>query len=151
MPVEYAYGGGMSVKRVPPAEAKALLDAGWRYVDVRSIPEFEAGHPEGAFNVPLMHFLPGRGMSPNPEFVAVLEKVFAKGDRLVFGCKSGGRSLRAAELLEAQGWTSAVDMAGGFEGERDAMGRTLVTGWKETGLPVATASPGRTYEELKKG
>ena len=31
----------MSVKRVPPAEAKSLMDAGWRYVDVRSIPEFE--------------------------------------------------------------------------------------------------------------
>jgi rhodanese-related sulfurtransferase len=149
MPDEYAYGGGMSVKRVPPAEAKALVDAGWRYVDVRSIPEFEAGHPEGAFNVPLMHFLPGRGMSPNPDFVAVMEKQFKPGDQLVLGCKSGGRSLRAAELLASQGWTSVVDMAGGFEGEHDAMGRTLVPGWKSAGLPVSQSAPGRTYEELK--
>jgi rhodanese-related sulfurtransferase len=146
---EYAYGGGMSVKRVPPPEAKALLAAGWQYVDVRSIPEFEAGHPEGAFNIPLMHFLPGRGMTPNHEFLDVLAKHFTKESKLVFGCKTGGRSLRAAEILASQGWTSVVDMSGGFEGERDAMGRLVVAGWKETGLPVATQAPGRTYEELK--
>src|SRR6185503_3547800 len=131
----------------PPAEAQALLTAGWRYVDVRSIPEFESGRPDGAFNVPLMHFLPGRGMSPNHDFIAVLSRHFGKDDKLVFGCKTGGRSLRAAELLAAQGWTSVVDMSGGFEGERDALGRLVVPGWKEAGLPVETAAPGRTYAE----
>ena len=140
----------MSVKRVPPSEAKRLLDAGWRYVDVRSIPEFEAGHPDGAYNVPLMHFLPGRGMSPNPDFLDVLVRRFAKDDKLIMGCKTGGRSLRAAELLAAQGFSSVVDMQGGYEGEKDALGRTLVPGWKDSGLPVASAAAGRTYEELAK-
>jgi rhodanese-related sulfurtransferase len=141
----------MPVKRVTPAEAKELVDQGWKFVDVRSIPEFEAGHPTGAYNVPLMHFLPGRGMTPNAEFAAVMEKTFAKGDKLVFGCKSGGRSLRAAEMLAGAGYTNVVDMRGGFEGERDMMGAAIVPGWKEAGLPVATsATAGRTFEELKK-
>ena len=140
----------MPVKRVTPAEAKELVDQGWKLVDVRSIPEFEAGHPAGAYNVPLMHFLPGRGMAPNPEFAAVMEKVFAKNEKLVFGCKSGGRSLRAAEMLASAGYTDVVDMRGGFEGERDMMGHAVVPGWKEAGLPVEAAAPGRTWEELKK-
>ena len=41
----------MTVKRVSPQEADRLLrEAGYVYVDVRSIPEFDAGHPTGAFS-----------------------------------------------------------------------------------------------------
>ena len=53
------------VKRVTPPEADALLAQGWTYLDVRSIPEFEGGHPAGAANVPLLHMQGGR-MAPNP-------------------------------------------------------------------------------------
>ena len=60
----------METKRISPAEAKALLDEGYVYVDVRSIPEFDAGHPRGAYNVPLNHQGPN-GMQPNPDFLAV--------------------------------------------------------------------------------
>src|SRR4051812_21955325 len=48
------------VKRVLPREAAALLADGWAYLDVRSIPEFEQGHPPGAVNVPLLHLQNGR-------------------------------------------------------------------------------------------
>ena len=44
------------VKRVTPPEASTLLGEGWVYLDVRSIPEFDDGHPPGAANVPLLHF-----------------------------------------------------------------------------------------------
>ena len=67
----------MTVKRVSPEEAKKLIDdEGYVYVDVRSLPEFEAGHPTGAYNVPLMHQGPA-GMTPNPDFMAVMEKLSA--------------------------------------------------------------------------
>ncbi len=138
----------MSAKRVKPAEAAGLLQEGWKYVDVRSIPEFEAGHPAGALNVPLLHLQPG-GMVPNAEFQAVVEKVFPKAAKLVVGCRSGSRSLRAAEMMATWGYTSVVDMAGGFEGERDVLGRP-VPGWRPSGLPVELEAPGRTWEELKK-
>jgi rhodanese-related sulfurtransferase len=134
-----------------PKEALDLQQQGWVYVDVRSVPEFEAGHPAGAFNIPLMHFLPGRGMSPNSEFQAVFAKHFAKDAKVVVGCKTAGRSLRAAEMLAAAGWTSVVDMRGGFEGERDMSGSAVVAGWKDSGLPVEQTAPAdRTWEGLKK-
>jgi rhodanese-related sulfurtransferase len=134
----------MSVLRVPPKEAQLLVADGHRYVDVRSVPEFEAGHAPGAFNVPLLHLVPGKGMVPNPEFMSVMEKRFPKDARLVIGCKAGGRSNRAAQLLLAAGWQSVVDMAGGWEGEPG------VVGWRPAGLPVeATAPADHSWEGLK--
>ncbi len=140
----------MAVKRIVPKEALDLLSQGYSYVDVRSIPEFESGHPAGAFNVPLMHFMPGRGMTPNADFAAVMQKRWPKESLLIIGCKTSGRSLRAAELLAGLGYTGVMDMRGGFEGERDASGAMVVPGWKEAGLPVETTSPAeKTWEGLK--
>ncbi len=137
-------------KRVTPPEAAELLKQGWRYIDVRSIPEYEAGHPEGALNVPLLHMQNGR-MIGNPAFGQVMEANFKKDDQVVVGCKMGGRSLQAATLLEAAGFTNVVDVRGGFSGERDPYGRVLVPGWADSGLPVTTTSaPGTTYAELEK-
>jgi rhodanese-related sulfurtransferase len=137
------------VKRVTPPEAAALLEQGWTYLDVRSIPEFEAGHPPGAANVPLLHFTAGR-MSPNPEFQKVVEAVYPRDAKLVVGCKMGGRSLQAAALLEAAGYANVVDMRGGFAGEQDGMGRVTCAGWAGQ-LPVETATPAaNTYAELVK-
>jgi rhodanese-related sulfurtransferase len=136
------------VKRVTPPEAAALLADGWSYLDVRSIPEFDAGHPSGAANVPLLHFEHGR-MSANPDFEKVVTANFAKDAKLVIGCKAGGRSLQAAGLLAAAGYTSVVDMRGGFHGEHDAFGRVACAGWAESSLPVETTAPAeKTYAAL---
>ncbi len=138
------------VKRVTPPEAAKLLETGWTYLDVRSIPEFEGGHPTGAANVPLLHFEGGR-MSPNPDFQRVVAANFPTDTKLVVGCKAGGRSLQAAALLEAAGYTSVVDMRGGFHGEHDGMGRLTCAGWLESKLPVeAAAPPEKTYAVLAK-
>ena len=138
------------VKRVTPNEADALLKEGWAYLDVRSIPEFESGHPAGAANIPLLHMTGGR-MAPNPAFQAVVEGNFAKDAKIVVGCKAGGRSLQAATLMEAAGYTSVVDMRGGFGGERDNFGRVAVAGWAEAGLPVEQTAPeDKTYAALEK-
>ena len=134
----------MGFKRVSPDEAKALIDReGYVYVDVRSLPEFEAGHPEGSYNVPLMHAGPA-GMVPNPEFMAVMEKSFPKDARLVLGCKGGGRSQRAATMLEGAGYTNLVDQRAGFEGGHGE------PGWRPQGLPTSTeAAADHTYEGLR--
>jgi rhodanese-related sulfurtransferase len=136
------------VKRLTPPEAAALLAEGWSYLDVRSIPEFEGGHPAGAANVPLLHFQGGR-MAPNPDFQRVIGANFSKDAKIVVGCKSGGRSLQAAGLLEAAGYTSVVDMRGGFHGEQDAFGRVACAGWAESKLPIETEAPAeKTYATL---
>ncbi len=92
----------MTVKRVSPQEADALVkEGGHAYLDVRSIPEFDAGHPAGAYNIPLLHATPS-GMRPNPDFLSVVAAAFAKDAKLVLGCRTGIRSLRAAQgLLDA--------------------------------------------------
>jgi rhodanese-related sulfurtransferase len=138
------------MKRIVPKEAAALLAEGWAYLDVRSIPEFDEGHPAGASNVPLLHFQGGR-MAPNPEFQRVVEANFPKDAKIVVGCKAGGRSLQAATLMEAAGYTSVVDMRGGYHGERDPFGRANTPGWLAEGLPVETAPPPeKTYATLSK-
>jgi rhodanese-related sulfurtransferase len=136
--------------RIPPKEAADLVTQGWIYLDVRSIPEFEEGHPTGALNVPLLHFQNGR-MAPNADFRRVVEANLAKDAKIVVGCKAGGRSLQAATIMESAGYTSVVDMRGGFHGERDGFGRASVPGWAAEGLPVSTAAdPGKSYEALSK-
>ena len=139
----------MAVKHISPEEARELMkQQGYVYLDVRSIPEFQAGHPEGAFNIPLMHLEP-RGIVPNHDFVNVVERNFAKEAKLVLGCKSGGRSLQAAMLLATRGYADIVVQRCGYDGAYDATGR-LEPGWRSLGLPVATeAGAERSYEALK--
>ncbi len=141
----------MSVKRVTPREAADLVASGWKYIDVRSIPEFAEGHPQGAYNVPLLHAFPGRGMAPNPDFERTIAARFKKDEQLVLGCRSGSRSFRAAHMLMDMGYAHVVDMAGGWDGERDPSGRLAVQGWRDEGLPSEReAAPGRSWADLKK-
>jgi len=139
----------MSVKRVSPKEADVLVsDEGYVYVDVRSIPEFDAGHAAGAYNIPLLHATPS-GMRPNGDFMPVITAVFSKDSKLVIGCRSGNRSLRAAEALLAAGFEHVVDQRAGHGGARDAFGQVLEAGWESAGLDVASEPhPERTYEAL---
>src|SRR5437867_724371 len=110
------------MKRISPKEAKALLDQGWTYLDVRSEGEYAQAHPDGAVNVPLMHMGPG-GMRPNDQFLSVVKAAFAKDAKLVVGCQAGGRSMRAVTVLEQEGYSQLVDQRAGFGGARDQSGR----------------------------
>jgi rhodanese-related sulfurtransferase len=133
---------------VTPEEALGLMqNEGYSYLDVRSVPEFEAGHPEGAWNVPLVHV--GRfGPQPNPEFLGAIEKAFARDAKLIIGCRSGSRSRQAAALLESAGFRNMVHLGPGFEGRPDLFGR-LEPGWRPKGLPVSTqARPERRWDGL---
>ena len=49
-----------------------------------------------------------RGMTPNAEFLAVVEALYPKDARLVLGCRSGQRSMRAADVLSGAGYTGLV-------------------------------------------
>ena len=140
----------MTVKRVGVDEARKLLgEEGYAYLDVRTVREFDEGHPEGAYNVPIAEM--GRA---NPDFVAIVKATFPTDAKLVVGCKTGSRSLRAAEILLSQGYTDIVDLRPGILGAMDPFGRVTEPGWQPAGAPVSkTALAGRTYAELaqKKG
>ncbi len=139
----------MTVKRVSPQEAAALIeDEGYVYLDVRSIPEFDAGHPGGAYNIPLVHAAPS-GMCPNEDFMSVVLAVFPKDTKLVIGCRSGNRSLRAAKALMSAGFRDVVDQRAGMDGARNPFGQVEEAGWTSAGLQVSIeAHPDRTYEAL---
>ena len=140
------YEPGM--KLTPEEALEKMEDDDYAYVDVRSINEFEGGHPEGAYNIPLKHMLPG-GMADNEDFVAVMEASFDKDARLIVACKAGGRSQTAKALLEAAGFTDVLDQFAGFTGARDQFGATLEPGWQAAGLPIAIeAEEGRDYASL---
>lgn len=81
---------------------------GTRLVDVRSSEEYASQHVPGAENVPL-------------EDVLASPQEFA-GEELYVICRSGGRSLKAAEAMNAAG-ARAVSVAGGTAGWIDAGNR----------------------------
>jgi rhodanese-related sulfurtransferase len=140
-------------QQTTPAEAHATLtrDRGAVYLDVRTEAEFEAGHPAGARNVPVLFFDPAtRQPTPNPDFVATVERSFPRTTKLLVGCQSGVRSLRACELLAQAGFTDVTNVQGGFGGAREPSGR-IVPGWRDAGLPVETGStPGASYADLRR-
>jgi len=138
-----------NITRVSPAEAEKLMQDGYVYVDVRSEPEYAAGHPTGSQNVPFLHSGPS-GMTPNAEFLEIMQALYPKDAKLVLGCRSGGRSLRAAEVLAGIGYTNVIDQRAGYEGPRNAFGAVIEQGWALVGLPTETETAGGSYAELRK-
>ncbi len=137
------------IKRISPQEASAKLAEGWTYVDVRTAEEFGAGHPVDAVNVPIL-LATGGGMAPNPDFARVMKAVFPKDAKLVIGCKSGGRSLRAAQVLIAEGFSNILEQRAGWDGSRDPFGQLSEPGWSRVGLPVEQGQPaGRSWDGMK--
>ncbi len=137
-----------TIKHVTVRQAHQQQAGGALYLDVRSIPEFEQGHPTGAFNVPLLHLDPATGqMRPNPDFLTVVRANFAPDSPMVVGCKMGGRSQQACEILASAGYHDVANVLGGFGGAPQ-MGHA---GWQQEGLPVETAAaPAHDYGALQK-
>ncbi len=132
-------------------EAYDLMQADpeYIYLDVRSVPEFDAGHPMRAINIPIMHFAPGTGMSPNRDFATVVQAALAKDAKLVVGCKTGGRSARACEEMSQMGYTNVANVRGGYIGAMDSLGQVSEPGWSMRNLPVcAGCSADDSYEAL---
>ena len=143
----------MEIKRITPEQAKELLDSnqGYIYLDVRTIPEFEAGHVPRAKKVPVVEPDASGRMQLNPRFVEIVEASFGKDVKCITGCQKGGRSIKAAELLLAAVFSHVLDMRGGFGGETDQMGRVTFPGWSLRGLPATRESaPEDRYEKLGK-
>jgi rhodanese-related sulfurtransferase len=144
----------MSIQQITPEEVYALMeqDKDIIYLDVRTVPEYEAGHPPSALNIPVVLPNPAVGrMTPNPDFLETVEAHLPKDAKIIVGCMSGGRSQFAAEVLEDAGYQHVANMQGGFGGARDPMGRLLVPGWQDHGLPTEAGEGGSgSYDALLK-
>lgn len=82
-------------------------------LDVREPAEFNAGHILNARNIPLGELEKRAG-----------ELAKWKEKPIVVACASGNRSSSALGVLKKQGFTRAVNLAGGF------------AAWQQAGLPV---------------
>ena len=98
----------MSIQQLTAEEAQALMtqDQNIAHLDVRTVPEFEAGHPPAALNIPVVVPNPAlRKMVPNPDFLST-------GSRSPQECHDHhrlhvrGRSQFAAEVLEDAGYNT---------------------------------------------
>ncbi|MDO8527664.1 MAG: rhodanese-like domain-containing protein [Deltaproteobacteria bacterium] len=119
----------MSYQNIQPKEAFQKTKEGYAYLDVRTTEEFDAGHAKGAVNISIFISTPA-GREFNPNFLALVAEKFPKPAKLVIGCHSGGRSGKACELLNAQGYNDVFNIDGGFGGKPG------IPGWEEEGLPV---------------
>ena len=71
----------------------------------------------------------------NTQFVKDVERLLSKDAVIITMCRSGKRSVAAAEALEDAGFTNVYNMLTGFEGVKDANGYRTENGWKVDGLP----------------
>ena len=138
---------GPSVSEVGPRKAWSILsdDVGSVLVDVRSAPEWDfVGGPDLSGldkSVVRVAWKTYPGMSPNPGFVgALMESLPGLPTRMLFICRSGARSMQAAnavfDALSAKGTpVDCINVAEGFEGDLDAeCHRGGLNGWKARGL-----------------
>ena len=130
--------GSQAIESVEPAKAFDLLKNPSTFlVDVRSVAEYVLiGHPDGAYSVPFTFWNENKAaFEPNDKFVEDLKTRFKPEDTLIFICRSGGRSLRAAEAAGRAGFAKTFSVSQGFEGEPDAAGHRTIGGWRNSGLP----------------
>ena len=129
----------MHIKRFSPLEALAAMRAepDALLIDVRDPVEFVfVGYPVGAVNVPWKY---APEMRPNPDFLAEVGRIAPDpGTPLYLICRSGQRSLAAAEALAEAGYRHLVNIEEGFEGPLDGnQHRGTLGGWRHHGLPWA--------------
>ena len=133
------------VKSISPKQAQALIEqeAKSLLIDVRSHMEFLfIGHPVGAIHIP---WIDEPDWDVNPNFVREVRQLLLGGLAhdgsgrqvpVILICRSGKRSLEAAELLVREGFENVYNVDQGFEGELDDKHhRSTLGGWRFDGLP----------------
>lgn len=105
-------------------------DAEWTYVGLADLSR--AGKQPAL--IPWQIF---PAMTVNTAFVEQMRAAgLTPAQKIYFICRSGVRSLAAAQAAQAAGFPHAYNVADGFEGNPDAEGhRGQLAGWKAAGLP----------------
>ena len=97
------------VKDIAPGQARGLMDAGWRVLDVRTDAEWADGHIAGSHHLPMDQVVEALGGYADHALLVV--------------CASGGRSYRVAQYLALQG-LEVANLEGGLHA------------WEAAGLPL---------------
>jgi len=119
-----------------PAEAYEVLQLapGAKLADVRTRAELDfVGRIPGAIEIE-WQFYPG--YAPNLHFMAEFKRQADHEALVLFICRSGHRSHRAAAAATEAGFPDCYNVLEGFEGDKDAKGqRGKLGGWRAAGLP----------------
>ncbi len=131
------------VQNVPPAQVWEALqsdpqsilvdvrtDAEWNFVGLSDLSAIGK-------DVVLLPWQLYPSMQVNPHFARQLREAGAtEHQRLYFICRSGVRSLAAAQAAQQAGFPHVFNVADGFEGPINANGhRGMTAGWKADDLP----------------
>jgi rhodanese-related sulfurtransferase len=119
---------------ISPALAWQWMQAGeGLLVDVRTDAEREwVGFVPGALALAWKQW---PGMAMNADFDAGLISAVPAGFKVLMLCRSGVRSIAAAQRATELG-LQAYNILEGFEGDPDAVGqRNQISGWRQRGLP----------------
>lgn len=106
-------------------------DAEWRFVGV---PDLSSLGREVVY----VEWNKSNGQHNNNFLAELRDKIPSTGDGerpVVFLCRSGNRSIGAAEVATEAGLTPSYNVLDGFEGQLDAHGHRGETGWRAVGLP----------------
>ena len=131
------------IENVPPAKTWEALKANpqAQLVDVRTDAEWNyVGVPDLVTAGKQAVLIPWQiypAMQRNAQFEAQLaQSGFTPDHHIYFICRSGVRSLAAAEAARAAGFRNVYNVSDGFEGPVDGEGhRGRAGGWKAAGLP----------------
>lgn len=106
-------------------------------VDVRTVAEYVyVGHPETAYNVPLVFWEEQKMRTvANVNFVDDIKARFKASDTLILLCRSGSQSALALRMLRRAGFQNVYNIREGFEGAKDRNGLRTLNGWKNEDLP----------------
>ncbi len=76
-------------------------------------------------------------MNINADFIELLEKnIPSRDSKLLFLCRTGGRSREAAIAMTARGYKTCYNIDSGFEGDLNQQKhRGSISGWKASNLP----------------
>jgi rhodanese-related sulfurtransferase len=103
-------------------------DAEWRFVGVPDLSSLGR-------NAVFIEWNTSAGQH-NQNFLAELkEQLPAEPGPVVFLCRSGNRSIGAAEIATEAGIAPSYNVVDGFEGQLDAHGHRGESGWRAVGLP----------------
>jgi rhodanese-related sulfurtransferase len=117
-------------------------------VDVRTVAEYVyVGHPEAAYNVPLVFWEEQKMRTvANVNFVEDIKARFKPSDTLILICRTGNRSALALRMLWRAGYQNVYNVREGFEGAKDRNGLPTLNGWKNEDLPYTyVLDPERVY------
>ena len=109
----------LAAEKVTVDEAEKLIEGKIQLLDVRTLKEWKAGYIEGADRVDFYE----------DGFGDKVKEKFEQDRAILVYCRSGGRSVKATQILEEVGFVTVKDLDGGF------------MAWEKAGKDVVRPEP----------